>query len=364
MIRYVFLCRKPSLVNTVCKLGHKCDIFLAEFGDPVRRGQPSLTRRGTQVAKGFVCKTNIRGCNSRPRLKMEKKEFRENLTRVAGAVIFNSERTAVLIGQRAQNTNYPGKYEFPGGKIEEGETPEEAITREILEELGLEVEPGEILHTAFEDLENLGRPTHQIFYIECRVRNGFGELRIDSNSHQTVEWIEVGKLTNLDLFEADKEFAQELAIKMERRESVENLIRVVTAVIIDNKGEKVLIAQRSKTASHPGKWTFVGGKVEAGESPEQALRREVDEETGLKVRVGRLLGFAEVDYRDYGRPSHQILYYEARILNGVAKLLPEIHQDVKWVKAEDLPKLDWIEGDLEFAKKLAVTLTSPIASGN
>lgn len=143
----------------------------------------------------------------------ETKESGENLIRVVGAVIFNSERTTVLVGQRAPNTTHPGKYEFPGGKIEAGETPEEAITREILEELGLEVEPGDILHTAFEDLENLGRPTHEIFYIECRLRDGFDELRIDSNSHQTVEWIEVGRLTNLDLFEADKEFAQELAIK-------------------------------------------------------------------------------------------------------------------------------------------------------
>lgn len=151
---------------------------------------------------------------------------------------------------------------------------------------------------------------------------------------------------------------------MERKESVENLIRVVTAVVIDNKGEKVLVAQRAETASHPGKWTFVGGKVEPGESPEQALRREVEEETGLKINVGKLLGFAEVDYRNYGRPSHQILFYEARILNGVAKLLPEIHQDIKWVGVEDLPKLDWIEGDLEFAKKLAVTLTGLVPSKN
>lgn len=150
----------------------------------------------------------------------------------------------------------------------------------------------------------------------------------------------------------------------ENNELEPSLIRVVTAVIIDNKGEKILVAQRAETASHPGKWTFIGGKVEPGESPEEALRREVDEETGLKIRVGKLLGLAEVDYRNYGRPSHQILYYEARILNGVAKLLPEIHQDIKWVRVEDLPKLDWIEGDREFTKKLAVSLTAPIPSRN
>jgi len=140
---------------------------------------------------------------------------------------------------------------------------------------------------------------------------------------------------------------------MERREFENNLIRVVTAVIIDKKGEKVLVAQRAATASHPLTWTFIGGKVEPGESPEEALRREVAEETSLQIRVGRLLDVAEVDYRNLGRPSHNISYYSCEIITGVARLYPNIHAAVRWIRAEELTNLDWIEGDRQFVKKLA-----------
>lgn len=96
------------------------------------------------------------------------------------------------------------------------------------------------------------------------------------------------------------------------------------------------MGQRAATASHPLKWEFIGGKVEPGESPEEALRREVFEETSLEISAGKLLGLAEVDYRNYGRLPHQILFFVARNLNGVAKLNKEIYQDIKLVKIEDL----------------------------
>jgi len=150
----------------------------------------------------------------------------------------------------------------------------------------------------------------------------------------------------------------------EKKEPGENLTRVVGAVIVNNEGNKILLGQRAATVSHPLKWEFFGGKVEPGESPEEALRREVLEETSLKISVGKLLAIAEVDYRSLGKPSHQILFFEARILNGVAKLNSEIYHDVRWVDVKELANLDWIEADREFARKLAVSLTSLVPSRN
>lgn len=151
---------------------------------------------------------------------------------------------------------------------------------------------------------------------------------------------------------------------METKEVSNNLIRVVAGVIFNPNYDAILVGQRAQSASHPLKWEFVGGKVENGESPEEALKREVEEETTLKISVGKLLGIAEIDYRNLGRPSHQILFYESKILNGVAKLDPKIYNDIRWVQAENLPNLDWIEADYEFAKKLAAKLTAPIRSNN
>ena len=143
---------------------------------------------------------------------------------------------------------------------------------------------------------------------------------------------------------------------MERGNSKENLIKVVAAVIINDEREEVLVAKRAKNASYPGKWEFIGGKVRAGESPEEALRREMKEEVDIRVHVGRLLGFAEADYRNRGRASHRILFYSASISDGEIKLDERIHQEIRWVTVTGLQALDFVAGDKKFAKRLAVSL--------
>lgn len=129
--------------------------------------------------------------------------------------------------------------------------------------------------------------------------------------------------------------------------------RVVGAVVVDNDSNKVLVARRSLIVSHPSKWEFVGGKVEPGETPEEALRREFFEETEADIEVGRFLGDIFYDYRNKGSASHEILFYECFLQNGKPKIKPEVYQDIRWVSREDLLKLDFIEADRDFVRKLS-----------
>lgn len=135
-------------------------------------------------------------------------------------------------------------------------------------------------------------------------------------------------------------------------------IRVVAAVILNHRGNRILVGQRAENQSHPLKWEFIGGKVENGESPEEALCREVREETGLEIEVGRFLDVVEYDYRDLGRPSHQISFFECQKKSGVAKRDRAIYQDLKWVEFSKIDQLDWIEGNVEFANGLSDALGS------
>jgi 8-oxo-dGTP diphosphatase len=89
----------------------------------------------------------------------------------------------------------------------------------------------------------------------------------------------------------------------------------VTAAIIERDG-RVLIARRPPGARHAGEWEFPGGKVEEGETGPQCLARELEEELGLTVEVGRLLG--EVVH-DYGDLRVRLMAFQASITGGAPR---------------------------------------------
>ncbi|MCX7748724.1 MAG: (deoxy)nucleoside triphosphate pyrophosphohydrolase [Clostridia bacterium] len=123
-------------------------------------------------------------------------------------------------------------------------------------------------------------------------------------------------------------------------------IHVVGAAI--REGDKFLVAQRSERMNSPLKWEFVGGKVEQEEKPESALKREVMEELGIGIDVGR---FVASGTSIIGEKKIILHVYEARITEG--KPMAKEHASLKWVKADEMKTMDFAEPDLP-----AVTLLS------
>lgn len=122
-------------------------------------------------------------------------------------------------------------------------------------------------------------------------------------------------------------------------------IHVVGAAIRD--GNKILAAQRSEKMSVPLKWEFVGGKVEQGETHEQALERELTEEMGIKIRVGKYI--ASGSEESNGRKI--ILHvYEAEILDG--EPTAREHAQIRWVDISELERLDWAIPDIPACEEL------------
>jgi len=112
----------------------------------------------------------------------------------------------VLIAQRPEGKAHAGRWEFPGGKVERGETPEQALVRELREELGIEpceqcLQPFAFASHAFADDRHLLMP----LYI-CRRWDGF----IDPKEGQQIKWARPDKLANFPLLEADVPLASEL----------------------------------------------------------------------------------------------------------------------------------------------------------
>lgn len=123
-------------------------------------------------------------------------------------------------------------------------------------------------------------------------------------------------------------------------------LQVVGAAII--RDGKVLAAQRSKRMKEPLKWEFAGGKLEEGESYQQALQRELMEELGVEIEVHGFL--AEGSYQS-GDRLIKLRVYEAEIIRGIPTA--KEHARLEWVDIRELEAMDWSKPDIPACRALA-----------
>jgi 8-oxo-dGTP diphosphatase len=116
-------------------------------------------------------------------------------------------------------------------------------------------------------------------------------------------------------------------------------LHVVGAAIL--RDDTCLVARRGEGRAFSGLWEFPGGKVEAGETPEAALAREIQEELGLTIRVLEHLGRGTADL---GPRSIVLDVYEARLEHGT--LVMTEHSDVRWASEDELRALAWASADV------------------
>lgn len=114
-------------------------------------------------------------------------------------------------------------------------------------------------------------------------------------------------------------------------------IEVVAAIIIDK--EKVFATQRGYGEFKDG-WEFPGGKMEQGETPQQALMREIQEELDTEIEVGELLDTVEYDYPNFHLTMHCFL---CTIKSG--DLVLKEHEAARWLTKETLDSVDWLPAD-------------------
>lgn len=115
-----------------------------------------------------------------------------------------------------------------------------------------------------------------------------------------------------------------------------NKISVIVKGIIIYKNKVLLLKRCEKDEINPGKWEFVGGRVEFGEDLEEALKREVMEETGINVNIDKIL-YATTYRRKENRQAF-INVYKCFAKDGKV-LLSEEHKEYKWVSKEEFRKL-------------------------
>lgn len=121
-------------------------------------------------------------------------------------------------------------------------------------------------------------------------------------------------------------------------------INVVAAVI--RKGDKILATQRGYGEFKDG-WEFPGGKIEPGERPEEALKREIKEELKAAISVGEDLGIVEYDYPNF---HLNMRCFMCSLASEDITLLE--HEAMKWLTAETIDTVNWLPADKPMTEKI------------
>ena len=122
----------------------------------------------------------------------------------------------------------------------------------------------------------------------------------------------------------------------------------VVAALIQNEG-KLLVCQRTRHQTMPLKWEFPGGKIEEGEQPRDALRRELEEELGILATIGDEIARIQHEYPNGGMVElrfYVVREYQREIEN-------RIFREIQWAGVKDLPAYDFLEADRTLVNDLA-----------
>lgn len=117
---------------------------------------------------------------------------------------------------------------------------------------------------------------------------------------------------------------------------------------LDSEDKKQIFATQRGYGEFKDWWEFPGGKIEEGESPEDALKREIREELATEISVGEKIATVEYDYPTFHLTMECFL---CRVVSGKLTLLE--HENAKWLSSDELKSVKWLPADIEILDKIA-----------
>ncbi|PUA82544.1 NUDIX domain-containing protein [Nocardioides currus] len=283
----------------------------------------------------------------------------------AYAVIMRvTSRPEVLLCRLAPRISRTELWTLPGGGLDHGEDPRDALLREIVEETGLSATVGDTAHVYSAHLPRASRDGVMTDFHALRivydawVPSDAPAPRVVEVDGSTVEaaWHPLERVVDGTVpvvAMVGEALADHLPFQLQR----------VAAYAVIRRGSAVLLTRLSARAHHAGAWTLPGGGVDHGEPPADALAREVAEECGVECEVGRLLDVHDTHFAGTA-PSGRVedfhgvhLVFAATIADDADPRVAEVGgttDDVAWVEVADVesgnvPVLDLVRHALGLA---------------
>ena len=126
-------------------------------------------------------------------------------------------------------------------------------------------------------------------------------------------------------------------------------VKVVAAIIkaVNENGETIIFATQRGYGDFKGGWEFPGGKIESGETPQEALKREIIEELDTEVSVGELMDTVEYDYPQFHLSMD---CFWCQIVRG--NLVLKEHEAARWLIKDELNNVEWLPADITLIEKI------------
>ena len=126
-------------------------------------------------------------------------------------------------------------------------------------------------------------------------------------------------------------------------------VKVVAAIIkaVNENGETIIFATQRGYGDFKGGWEFPGGKIESGETPQEALKREIIEELDTEVSVGELMDTVEYDYPQFHLSMD---CFWCQIVRG--NLVLKEHEAARWLTKDELNTVEWLPADITLIEKI------------
>lgn len=256
--------------------------------------------------------------------------------------VLKQDNKILLIRRSAKEQSDSGYWEFPKGKVEFKEEPSSALIREFKEEVGLSIDPGQVIGIFNHDYSRDNTAVHFIeIQYDVKLVNGERIENIVLNEAEHDQWQLVDKQTVFSLSPIHKDRMNSLISALSLAENTDALPKATNlsseAYIVD--GSRLLLGLRKNTYG-AGTWAMPGGHLNYMERADECLVREIKEEMSLDIRASDMELLALTDDLQPDSPNHYLhLTFKVNLKGKVPQVTePEFCEQWKWFELNNLPK--------------------------